>query len=234
METIGICVLIVGFLAFVFYRSAWAVIPLAPIGGYCFLQLKERKRRKNVDNLVEQFMECILAVSVSLKAGYSLENAFLESETDMEMMFGENALIEEELKRIRRGLSINIPLEELLDDLGKRSDSAEIARFSEIFGIAKRNGGNMPEIIRQSAALIGSRVEVRKETDAILGGKKMELWVMRGMPFFMLLYIDITTPGYFDCLYHNLKGILVMTGCLIVYVFAFALGEKILEKLAEG
>lgn len=234
MGTCLLCAGIVIVFALVFYRSFWAVPFLSPIGFFCFRYFKERKRKKTIEELVGQFMECILAVSVSLKAGYSTENAFLESESDMKTMFGENALIIEELKRIRRGLSINIPLEEMLADLGNRSNSDVIYRFSEIFAIAKRNGGNMPEIIRTTAGVITSRLEVKKETDAILAGKKMELWVMRMMPFFMLIYIEITTPGYFDCLYHNVRGVLIMTACLLVYAAAFMLGEVMLNKLVAG
>ena len=37
------------------------------------------------------------------------------------------------------------------------------------------------------------------------------------------------TSGFLDVLYHNLPGVLVMTGCLGVYLFSFRMGRKIVR-----
>ena len=49
------------------------------------------------------------------------------------------------------------------------------------------------------------------------------------IPFFILFYMDVTSKGYFDVLYHNLVGIIIMTVCLGIYIFAFFMSEKITE-----
>lgn len=224
---------VTGFLAYFFYRGIWAVLPLSPLGIYFFRRIAKRKVEKNKIALTLQFRECILAVATSLQAGYSAENAFPEVWKDMKLMFGENSLICSELGLIRRGLAINITLEELLQDLAKRSDCEEIGQFAQIFSLAKRNGGNMAEIIKNSAALIGRQIEQRQEIQTLLSGRKMELNIMEIMPFGILLYLSMGTPGYFDTLYHNLTGIAVMTGCLAVYVTAYLLGEAVMDKLGR-
>jgi tight adherence protein B len=56
---------------------------------------------------------------------------------------------------------------------------------------------------------------------------------MRLMPFGILAYVGISSPGYFDPLYGNLTGIAIMSGLLAVYVVAFILGDRILKKLEE-
>ena len=220
-----------GFLAFFFYRSMWAVIPLSPLGLFCFRSLRDKKAGKAREELTMQFRECILAAATSLQAGYAVENAFLECAEDMKMMYGENAYICKELGLIRRGLAINISLEELLLDLARRSGSEEISQFAVVFSLAKRNGGNMAEIIKNSAALIGKQIEKRQEIQALLAGRKMELNIMKVMPFGILCYINIGNPGYFDMLYHNLTGVAIMTGCLGAYLAAFQLGEVVMRIL---
>lgn len=60
----------------------------------------------------------------------------------------------------------------------------------------------------------------------------MEQNIMKLMPFGILLYIGFSYPGYFDALYHNLRGMGIMTLCLIVYLGAYALGEYIIQKIA--
>ena len=234
-RAVAVCVGIMGGMAYFFYHSAWAMIPLSAVGIYVFLQMSNDKAEREREELNIEFRECILAVATSLQAGYSVENAFLECKQDMELMFGEDMPISRELTIIRRGLAINIPLEDLLSNLSYRSRCEDIAQFAQIFALAKRNGGNMTEIIRSSANQIGKRIELKQEVQMRISGKKMELIIMEFMPFVILFYINMGSPGYFDSLYHNLTGIVIMTGCLAVYSGAYLLGRYILKKIiAQG
>lgn len=225
-------VAVVLFLALFFYRSLIASIPLVGIGVLYFRMLRKNKIEKCRQELVLQFKECIMSVSTSLRAGYAVENAFLESGKDMRLLYGERSLIYRELELIRRGLVINITLEELLKDFAERSNSREIRQFSEVFSIAKRNGGSLPEIIYQTADMIGQKIDVKQEIQTLLSGRQMEQNIMKAMPFGILLYISITYPGYFDMLYHNWQGAAIMTACLVIYLAAYVLSDKILGKIS--
>ncbi len=220
-------------LAFFFYQSLFAALPLAVIGIAYFRLQKQKKEKRCREELVGQFKECILAVSASLRAGYAVENAFLESREDMRMLYGEQSLIYQELELIRRGLVINITLEELLEDLAERSDSEEIRQFAQIFAIAKRSGGNLAEVFRTTTEIIGQRIDSRQELGTMLSGRQMEQNVMKCMPFGILLYIGSSHPGYFDGLYHNWQGVAIMTGCMVLYLGAYVLGDKILQRIDE-
>lgn len=229
--TAVLCAGAVGLLAYFFYRSPLAVAPLSLVGVLLFCRIAKEKGRQGREELAAQFRECILAVSTSLQAGYSAENAFVECRQDMALMYGESGAIVREMDIIRRGMTINIPLEELLTDMADRSGCDEIEQFAQIFSIAKRSGGNMAEIIGNSADQIGRRIRLKQELRALLSGRRMELGIMKAMPFGILIYIDMGNPGYFDPLYHNAIGIIVMTLSLAVYLGAFMLGERIMDGL---
>ena len=231
IKTIFLCAGVTGLLAFFFYRSFLAIIPLSIVGFYVFCNISKNKAKRAREELSAQFRECILAVATSLQAGYSVENAFIACRQDMILMYGENALLCGELNIIRRGLDINISLEDLLLDLAGRSGSDDIAQFAQVFALAKRSGGNMAEIIKNSANQIGKRIELRQEIQMLLGAKKMELTIMKIMPFGILFYINLGNPRYFNPLYHNLPGIAIMTGCLAVYIGANMLGEHVMGNL---
>jgi len=223
----------VGFLAYFFYRSVWAVIPLAGIGVIVYRRSAAARARACREQLVVQFQECILSVSTALKAGYAVENAFVESRNDMRLLYGEDSLIYQELETIRRGLVVNISLEEQLTDLAERSDSEDLRQFAQVFAIAKRSGGNLPEIIRSTAELIGQRISMKQEIRTLLSGRRLEQTIMKLMPFGILMYIGVSYPGYFDSLYHNLTGIAVMTGCLGLYLAAYVIGDRTLDRIAR-
>ncbi len=224
---------VVFLLAYFFYRSVWAVLPLTAVGVFFFRMESGKRQERCRESLDSQFKECILSVAASLKAGYAVENAFVESSHDMRLLYGEDSLIYAELEGIRRGLVINITMEELLADLAMRSASDDIMQFSEVFAIAKKSGGNLPEIMRTTAVLIGRRIDARQETRTLLSGRQMEQLIMKLMPFGILLYIGNSYPGYFDMLYHNWQGAAIMTACLAVYLAAYVMGDRILRKIAQ-
>ncbi len=231
IAAVCMCAGLTGLLAYFFYRSLLAVIPLSGVGLYAFRAMEKNKSSAFRMELTAQFRECILAVSTLLEAGYSAENAFLDCRQDMALMYGEKAVICRELDFIRRGISVNIPLEELLEDIAARSGCDDITQFAQIFILAKRNGGNMAQIIKSSACQIGKRIELRREVQTLLAGRRMELGIMKGMPFGILVYVSMGSPGYFDALYHDLTGAAVMTGCLAVYLGAWVLGEVVMAGI---
>lgn len=226
-------IIITAFLSYFFYRSIWAV-PFMGCIAVLFLKIDRANREERLKRECNlEFKECILSVASSLKTGYSVENAFLESSRDMEILYGKHSYIYKELERIRRGLAVNITLEELLREMADRSHSEEILQFSQVFGIAKRNGGNLAEIMYYTVDSISQRIDAKGEIQTMLSGRKMERQIMQLVPFGMVLYIGWASPGYFDGLYHNPQGVAVMTVCLLLYVTAYYLGYRILDRISQ-
>ena len=124
---IGLCMFITLFLSMFFYRSIWAILPLSPIGVKCYLMIEKGKGEKRRRQLETEFKDCILAVSANLRAGYAVENAFIEAVSDMQALYGDNGLMCKELYHLKKGLGNNQPLEKLLLELGKRSKSSNIS-----------------------------------------------------------------------------------------------------------
>lgn len=229
---VGKSVAVTALLAFFFYRSIWAFFPLAIVGVFFFKMEYDSNVKRCREDLNHQFKECLLSVTASLKAGYAVENAFVESRSDMKMLYGEDSFIYEELETIRRGLVINLTLDELMADLAIRSGSDDILQFSQVFAIAKKSGGNLSQIIQTTAVMISRRIDAKQEIATLLSGRQMEQNIMKLMPFGILLYIGSSYPGYFDMLYHNWQGSAIMTACLGLYMAAYVLGDKILQKIA--
>ena len=222
-------VLILAVIGYFFYRSIWACLMLSPI---LVIFLKEKKKeltktRKQELNI--QFKDAVLSVSANQRAGYSVENAFREAYRDMAMLYGTESYICCEISHIVKGLDNNVTLEKLLYDFGVRSHIPDIMQFADVFMIAKRSGGNMPEILSATADTIEQKITVDKEIQVLVSAKKMEQKIMNMVPFLIILYIELTSKGFFDVLYHNLTGILIMTVCLAVYLAAFMISRRLVE-----
>lgn len=218
---------IVLFFSLFFYRSFSAAFVLWPIGVYLYLVSQKKKGEKRKQKLEAEFKDCILFAAANLRAGYSVENAFLECIPDMHSLYGEDGLMGEELIRMRKGLHNNIPLEILLCEFGSRSCNGNIKEFGEVFSIARVSGGNLPEIIQSSAGLIGDKIALKQEIQASVSGRLFEQKIMYVIPFALVYYTEAGNKGFFDVLYHNFWGRAIMTGCLFVYITAYFLSKRI-------
>ena len=220
---------VVSVFAYFFYRSVWAVFILLPIGIEVMFFMENSICEKQKRILKNQFREMILSIATNLRVGYSPENAFLETYADLIHLYGTNSRIVYELENIKKGLSVNLTLDKLLDDFDKRCSLEEITEFVDIFCLARKTGGNLVEIIDSSAAIISEKIAVDEEIEVIIRAGKMERQIMMGIPFLIIMYIELTNKGFFAPLYHNLTGVIVMSVCLIVYIIAVVLSGKIIR-----
>lgn len=220
---------VVFLLAYFFYRSWMAVPFLIPIGAYVTFYLDEEKQKKESEVLKKQFREMILAVATNLKAGYSIENSFTEARADMIRLYGNNGQIVRELWNIENALKVNQTLEQQLYRFANKCRIEEVMDFAEIFSIAKRMGGNLAEIINNTAEIIAAKIEVDDEIRVMTRESRLEQELMTVVPFLIILYINLTNKGFFDVLYHNPAGIILMTLCLGGYVGSVVIAEKIMR-----
>lgn len=226
---LGKSALLTGAFAYMFYQS-WLGFLAWPAAAYFVIRRETAaKMQRRRDRLAIQFKDAILAATAGMQTGHSVENAFLEAEGEICALYGKDSEMAQELAFIRKGLKNAVPLERLLLNLGERSRVEEIQDFTEVFAVAKRLGGNLKEIIQRTAELTRQRMEVDREIKTTLAAKKYEQKVMMLIPFFLFGYIKLSSPGFFDMLYFNPAGVMVMTFCLLLYLAACLLAEKIMD-----
>lgn len=219
---------LIGVIAYLFYDSLIAAVFLAPLLYPYYRRRSGEKLQKDKKELSAQFREALAAIITALKAGYSAENAFIECLREMQFQFGEKAMITREMKGIGKGIENRIPLEKLLTEFAARWQIEEISEFAEVFSIARRSGGNLPEILGRTAEIIRGRMEIDTEIDILLSSRKFEQKIMDGVPFFIIFYLGLSTEGFFSVLYHNLPGVVFMTGCLAAYLAAYVISDRIM------
>ncbi len=216
-------------IAFLFFRSMLAFAVLFPAFG---LFLKDRRiqlgkqRRKR---LREGFLSGMQFFSTALQAGYAPENAFRESLRELSGMYGEEEPIVREFGRIVTGIGVNVTPETLLTDLGERSGVEDIRNFAEVFTAARRTGGDLIAIVRNTVTDIQQKEETALEIETVLAGRQMEQRMMSVIPLFILAYVGLTSPDFLAPLYGNALGAVIMMICLLIYLAAYLWGRKIME-----
>jgi len=228
LKELGMC-LIFALVLYLFYRSLPAML-LLPIFAYVYHKYYKKQLIKQAkEKMNGQFRDALVSLAAALRAGYSVENGLKESYGEMSVMYGDNSPICLELKKVINSIALGLPAEDAFYEFAERSGTEDIATFADVFGIAKRTGGDLVEIIRKTSADISAKVDTKNEISVLVSAKKLEQNIMSLMPIAIILYIDFTSDGLLDPLYGNPVGIAIMTVCLGLYIFAYFLGRKIIE-----
>lgn len=225
VQTVGLILLF----SYLFYNSVWAVPAMIPLGiWYLWEWLKNCCQKKMMD-FREKFQESMKLMASALKVGYSVENAIRETEKDLQKLYPANSRICREFRRMRLELDMNRTAEQVLMAFSERVQQEDAKDFVTVFSAAKRTGGDSIAILKNAVQMIGEKMEVEREIQVMIAAKKMEFQIMCILPLGMVLYMRASFKEFFDVLYGNPLGVLIMTGCLALYVFAWHLGRKITD-----
>lgn len=212
-----------------FYRSPIAMILAVIFIPIYLIRLRNAYIRERKHRLQQQFKSGMQMVSGALAAGYSMENAWKSAEKDIGRLYGTESEFYLEIRRMNQKIRMNEPLEQMLYEFAIRSGSEDICNFAEIFRYAKRNGGNVTEIIRTTVNRMQEKADIMAEIENAVAAKRAEQKMMNFMLPGILLFVTLGSPEYVDSLYHTPLGVLVMSICLTGYLFACRWSEKMTD-----
>ena len=215
--------------SYLFYGTCLCAILLAPYLVY-FLKSWEKQwieKRKNVFQI--QFKEAVQSLATALNVGYSVENAMREALKDLQVIYKKDELIVREFRYMVRQLDVNVTMEKVLQEFSQRTGEEDVQTFVTVFVMAKRSGGDMIAIIRNTVQQMSEKADIRREIGTIIASKKLEFKVMSAIPFGMIYYMKFSFPEFMGVLYGNAAGVVIMTICFLGYVIAYEIGKRIVE-----
>lgn len=218
-----------GCVSYLFFYSLAAFFLLLPGAVLFFSDRKNMLQKKREQLLRRQFMDAIQLMASALQAGYSAENALRAAAGELCKVYQEEDSMVQEFRFMESQLAMNRNLEDLLLDFGRRSGVDDIQSFAEVFLTAKRSGGDLIAIIRNTVSCIRQKQETMQEIETCMAGKVMEQNIMSMTPILILAYVKLTSAEFLSVMYGNVTGIAVMTVCFLVYAAAFFWGRSIVR-----
>jgi len=221
--------IIIPIAAIIFFDSIWFglifVIPV-PIYKRQYENFLCNRRREKLE---KEFAEFLSVLSANLRVGYSFENSVREAYRELIMTLPEDNVICSELREMIRKNEFNIPIETAMYNLAERTDIREIKLFCDVVKTAKRTGGDIIEIINNSANIIEKNISTEREIRMIINGKKSEHLIMTFMPVFVIMYMRITSGEMIKVLYTTYIGRVVMFMVIVGNAAAYMWGRKITD-----
>ena len=144
-------------------------------------------------------------------------------------MYEENVRIRKEFRKMVHQLDMKMPAVSVMEQFSERMKQEDTEDFVTVFSSAKMSGGDRISIIRNAVKIISGKIDTEQEIQTMFASTKLEFEIMCAVPFFIILYMQLTFGEFLSVLYENATGRCFMTICLIVYIAAYSFGRKIIH-----
>ena len=224
-----IAFLYIALISYVFYRNIYVFLFLSPFSLFYPKFKKKSLIQKRKKTLEAEFKEAILVLASLLSAGFSIENAVKEAVVELRLLYDKEVLIIKEFEYIQHRIYMKIPVEKAFEELGEKSHVEDIKNFARVLKLAKRSGGELVSIINHTANIIHDKIRIKEEIVTMTTAKRFEQKIMNLFPIFIILYVDLTSPGFFTVMYTTFIGKAAMSICLLLYIFAMYISDRLLN-----
>lgn len=215
-----------GAVLYLFYENIFVSLIVGAVCGVIFIPIRTKQMiTKRRQKLSLQFRELLDALSTSIGAGKNVHEAFQGSVEDLANQFTNESDIVRELEIICAGMYNNIAIEDLLMNFAERSGVEDVENFANVFATCYRKGGNINEVIKNTAEIIGDKIEIKMELQTMVAGQKNEMNIMLVMPILFIIVMKSMGGGLIDL--STPIGLLSTTGALAIFVLAYFAGQWI-------
>ncbi len=213
----------------IFFQKVWPALLFSLLSvGYPRFRSQELKYKRK-EELTFQFKQALHILSSSLAAGKSIESAFQEAPRELAMLYPDvQTYIILEFKVIVQKLFNGEAIEKILLDLSERSGVEDIQSFTDVFVICKRTGGNLMEVMRDTANMISEKIAIHQEITVMIAQKKFESKVLICAPILFVAILNYTSSDYMAPLYEG-KGSVIMLIAIIILVFCLYVSKRIMD-----
>lgn len=175
-------------------------------------------------NLVEAQIETWLnTVANALRASPSLGEAIASSASLVP------APMCEEVDLVVKAYELGTPLDRALDQFSERIPSKTLAGTTLALKVARRSGGNLPEMLESAAVALRELARLEGVVRTKTAEGKAQAFVIGAIPVPLILLVRWSDPHFFDPLVSSFTGHLVIAGALFLWGLAIALARKILQ-----
>lgn len=138
------------------------------------------------------------------------------------------APLQEELELTLREIRVGSTLEQALSDLGIRIGSSQFDATMSALLIGRRVGGNVPEILNDTAVSLREIVRLQSTLRAKTADGRVQALVLAAFPVVIALAFDLLMPGYFKPLTQSFAGSMVLAVAGGCWIAAVIISRKIL------
>jgi len=191
-----------------------AIIPMATVS---FLGGRRRKK------FLGQLPDTLQLLSGTLRAGYSLMQGVEAVSQEVEDPMGH------ELRRVVTESRLGRPLEESLEGVAERMDSADFSWAVMAIRIQREVGGNLSELLLTVADTMTQRERLRRDVRALTAEGRVSAIVLALLPLGLGLAMFVINPAYTNKLIDTTLGNILLGSSIVMMIIGFLWMKKIID-----
>ena len=184
------------------------------------LRVLQARRSRAFD---KQLGDTIVLLSNALKAGYSFAQAINTVSKSA------SPPIADEFARATREMALGISVDDALNHMVKRNMSEDFDLMVTAVQIHRVVGGNLAEILDTIAYTIRERVRIKGEIRTLTAQARASGWIITLLPIGLAAILSVISPDYFNPMFHQTLGIIM----LIIGGFSMAVGVALIQKIVK-
>lgn len=183
-----------------------------------YVRYRMNKRLKAFN---DQLGDTLILLSNALKAGYSFAQAI--------DTVSKNATppMADEFARAVREMNLGGSVEEALNNMLRRIESADFDLVVTAVAIHRTVGGNLAEILDNIAHTIRERIRIKGEIRTLTAQASASGKLITGLPIVLAVFLYFVTPTYFKPMTENFIG-WAMIGIAAIFIFV---GNLIISRV---
>ncbi len=187
---------------------------------FIYLKLKKKERMKKYQS---QLPEALDLMARSLKAGHAFTTGMKMAAEEFDDPLGPEFNIT--LDEINFGAGVP----DAMKNLAGRADCMDLNFFVIAVILQRETGGNLAEIMESIAHLIRERFKLMGKIRTLAAEGKLSMYVLLGLPFFVLAALLLLNPTYIMTLFTEPAG-RIMCGIALIMM---AMGAYVMKRMID-
>lgn len=182
-----------------------------------------RMRQKRLELFNEQLVEAMQTMSNSLRAGFSVLQAF-------DMVVKENRRpISEEFGLFLHQHRLGVKFEEAMESLSKRVGSQDLDLMITAIEISRQTGGNLTEVFDQLAGVIRERMRVEGKIRSLTAQGRLQAIIVGFMPLLLAGAMFLISPAMMKGFVFSTTGVMIIVLALGFEICGYLIIRKIVD-----
>jgi len=181
------------------------------------------KRARRLSAFNGQLAETLQLMAGSLQAGLSMAQSI-----DTVVREGV-APVAEEFRRALVETRLGVPIEEALESVAERMESADFKWTVMAIGIQRDVGGNLAELLLSVAATLRERDYLRRQVKSLSAEGRFSAYILLALPPIVAIFMAFTNRAYLQPLFSDPRGWVMVVGMVML----MGLGALTMNKMIK-
>ncbi len=180
-------------------------------------------KKRRLEQLNLQLTEALVTMSNSLRAGFSIQQAF-------------ETIVQEGRKPIAQEFGVfvqqtrvGVRFEDALANMEERVKSEDLTLVVRAIEISRQTGGNLTEVFDIIATTIRERTRIEGKIKSMTAMGRLQGIVVGLVPVFLLVIMTIIDPGMMKAFFTDLLGV----SLLVLVVVLLSIGAFVIHKIVS-